>query len=329
MRNRVLQGFIDIGGQPCRYAQALRLHQVPAESWIYQKTLSSTFPDRDLDFSRTGCWSGRWRKALYLVDLLKRFDILHIHKGYSLFHHALDLKLAKSLGLKVFIHYRGSEIRPEMEARSLSPAILDKVKREAAIAEKILVKDGQLAELLHSADIPCSVFPNIVDVSALENRDKPAPGGKKLRVVHIPTNMTAKGTEAVRQAMAKITEVADYEEVQGIPHLQVLNKLLQADLVIDQMRTGTYGNTSLEAMALGTPVINYLNPVFTAYEPEAPPVIPADRDNLADVILQCSKERDRLSAIGNRGKAFTQKYHSFEYVGSALLKLYGLEQINR
>ena len=328
MRNRVLQGFIDIGGQPGRYTQALKLYQVPAESWIYQKTLSSTIPDRELDFSRSGWWSGRWRKATYLIEILSRFDILHIHKGYSLFHRALDLKLAKSLGLRVFIHYRGSEIRPDMESTVLSEAVLEKVRNEADIAEKILVKDGQLAELLRSANIPCSVFPNIVDVSPLDKIEKPTTVARKLKVVHIPTNTLAKGTEAVRQTMSKLSEVVDYEEIQGIPHHLVLEKLFRADLVIDQLRTGTYGNTSLEAMALGTPVISYLNPVFTAYEPSTPPVISADKRNLADIVLHFCREREQLATIGNEGRAFALKYHSYERVGAELLQLYGLVQSN-
>ncbi len=328
MQNRVLQGFIDIGGQPGRYAQALKLHRVPAESWIYQKTLSSTIADRELDFSRSGLWSGRWRKATYLIQILNQFNILHIHKGYSLFHRALDLKLAKSLGLRVFIHYRGSEIRPDMESTELSKVVLEKVHNEAGIAEKILVKDGQLAELLRSANIPCSVFPNIVDVSPLDNTEKPTPIARKLKVVHIPTNTLAKGTEAVRQSMAKLSEVVEYEEIQGIPHRQVLEKLFRADMVIDQLRTGTYGNTSLEAMALGTPVISYLNPVYTAYEPAKPPVISADKGTLADIVLHFCRERNQLAAIGNEGRAFARKYHSYDRVGAELLQLYGLKQSN-
>ncbi len=328
MRNRVLQGFIDIGGQPGRYARALRLYRVPAESWIYQKTLTSTIPERELDFSRSGLWSGRWRKAKYLLNILSQFDILHIHKGYTLFHRALDLKLAKSLGLKVFIHYRGSEIRPDMETSVLSEAVLEKVQHEAGIAEKILVKDGQLAELLRSANIPCTVFPNIVDVSPLDHTEKPTPLARKLKVVHIPTNTLAKGTEAVRESMAKLSEVVEYEEIQGIPHRQVLDKLFLADLVIDQLRTGTYGNIALEAMALGTPVISYLNPVFTAYEPAKPPVISADKGTLSDVVRHFCREREQLIAIGNQGIAFTDKYHSYERVGSELLQLYGLRPIN-
>jgi glycosyltransferase involved in cell wall biosynthesis len=324
MQTKVLQGFIDIGGQPGRYAEALRLCGIPAVSWIYQKTLSTTSPDKTLDFSRSGIWSGRLRKVDYLLQILRKFDILHIHKGFSLFHHAKDLKIAQILGLKVFIHYRGSEIRAAMDAVKLSPKVREKVLREASIAQKILVKDGQLAELLKTIGVESTVFPNIVDVRAVLPLPQKEILGEKLRIVHIPTNTAAKGTLDIRKAIADLGEIVHYEEIQGIPHPLVLEKFQQADLVIDQLRTGTYGNTSLEAMALGTPVVNYLNPVFTAYEPEIPPIIPADKGNLSQVIEHLHRNRAELHHAAVNGKRFVEKFHSFEKVGPQLAKLYGL-----
>jgi glycosyltransferase involved in cell wall biosynthesis len=328
MQNNVLQGFIDIGGQPGRYAQALRLCGVPACSWIYQKTLSSTNPDKTLDFSRKGIWSGRLRKSGYLLEVLSRFNILHIHKGYSLFHQAKDLRIAQKLGLKVFIHYRGSEIRTDMEATVLSPKVRDKVLREASFADKILVKDGQLAELLKTIGIESSVFPNIVDVRGVEHISKREFPNERLRIVHIPTNTEAKGTAEIRKAMHALGALVDYKEIQGISHEQVLEEFLQADLVIDQLRTGTFGNTSLEAMALGTPVISHLDPLFTAYEPEIPPIIPADKVNLKQVIEYLHLNRHVLQSAAVAGKIFVEKYHSYAIVGQQLVDLYGLKSSN-
>ncbi len=323
---RVLQGFIDIGGQANRYAEAIRQQGHHAESWFYERTLKNEPYDRLLDFTANGLLGGRLRKVNYLKAALLKFDVWHIHKGFSMFHHAKDLKIAKKLGKKIIIHYRGREIRPEMHLDTLPRHIMEKVKRENEIADRIFVKDGQLAELI-SPYVSCPIiFPNIVRIDHFTPPSEYPidyfETQRKLRVVHIPSNAEYKGTAFIRQAAARLKDKIDYIEPSNISHQEVLNFYWKADVVLDQLLTGTYGNASLEAMALGRCVVNYLNPAFTRFEPEIPPIVHATKDSVAEVLLDLSMNRSFLHDRAKEGVQFIRRNHKKEEVGLKLINCY-------
>lgn len=319
---KVLQGLIDIGGQANRYARALNQEGVFAQSWFYERNIKSEPYNKLLDLSKNGFLNGRIRKLKYLTEALINFDVWHIHKGYSFLYDNKDLILAKNLNRKIIIHYRGSEIRKEMGAKFLTKEVISKIVRESKIADLILVKDGQLAELINPYIENSIVFPNIVDVSIVNNANKFYNYENKLKIVHIPSNPTVKGSEIIRKQIAKIRSQVIYEEFTNLSHSEVLQKYQESDLVIDQILTGTYGNSSLEAMAVGTPVLNCLNPLFTAYEPEMPPIFNIDESNICDVIISLDNNRNLIEKIGAKSKQFVEKYHSYQSVGKKLVKLY-------
>jgi uncharacterized protein (UPF0332 family) len=323
---RVLQGFIDIGGQANRYAEAIRQQGHHAESWFYERTLKKEPYDRLLDFSANGFLGGRLRKIKYLKDALLKFDVWHIHKGFSMFHHAKDLMIAKKLGKKIIIHYRGREIRPEMHLDTLLKHIIEKVKRENEIADQIFVKDGQLAELISPYVERPIVFPNIVRVDHfIPPSEFPIDyfeTKRKLRVVHIPSNAEYKGTAFIRQAAERLKDKIDYTELSNISHEEVLHSYWKADVIIDQLLTGTYGNASLEAMALGRCVVNYLNPVFTRFEPEIPPIVQATQESVTEVLMDLDINRSLLHARAKEGIQFIRRNHKKEEVGLKLINCY-------
>lgn len=323
---KVLQGFIDIGGQASRYSRALQQQGYLSECWAYEQVLKDEPVDKRLNFRKDGLLNGRFRKLGYFIEALSKFDIWHIHKGFSLFHNVKDLEWAKKTGKGVIIHYRGREIRPQMDLVQLPNVIVNKVLREQEIADLIFVKDGQLAKLIAPYVRQPIVFPNIVDVSKLKTRllipDDYYDEKRKLRVVHVPSNPLYKGTEFIREAMKKIASDIDYIELAGLSHTALLEHYWKADIVIDQVLTGTYGNASLEAMALGRCVVNHLDETFMAYEPEYPPIINSDRFHLTDVIAELSVNRKRIWEAGEKGRAFTLEHHSFDGVGRKLIDYY-------
>lgn len=319
---RVLQGYIDIAGQASRYSKVLNDMGVHSEAWVYERVIDDEPVNRILNFTNSGFWNGRIRKAKYTIEVLSKFDILHIHKGFSILHDSMDLKLAKKFNKKIFIHYRGSEIRQEMKADQLSKKVIDKIKKEEDLSNIILVKDGQIAELIKPYVSNFEIFPNIVNVESVKHIEKKYNVNKKLKVVHIPSNPKFKGTDIIRNELAKLKNAIDYVELTNISHYEVLNHFISADLVIDQLLTGTYGNASLEAMALGTTVLNYLNPKFTKYEPESPPIINIEKYNICDTILYLNSNREIIERNGILSRNFTDSNHSNEVVGKKLIELY-------
>lgn len=318
----ILQGYIDIAGQATRYHSCLRRAGVASSLWLYDRTLPSPVPTRWLNLTNKGHFGGRLRRLWYSLQSATLFTHVHVHKGYSLLHDNLDLRLCRALGVRIIVHYRGSEIRPVMNQACLSQPVVSMLRRQAAIADRILVKDGQLAELVSPIVGPVSVFPNIVDVSDAPPGEKDYNSHGRLRVVHIPSKPEVKGSSIIRESLAPIKDEIVYIEHTRISRSELLAEYRKADLVIDQVLTGTYGNAALEAMALGTPVLNRLDPRFLAYEPVKPPIISIEPSNLAKTVLSLSTNRNSLRAIGEASRQFVSDNHSYATVLRHLLLLY-------
>lgn len=323
---RVLQGFIDVAGQASRYTKALQMVGCKTEAWFYERILINETYDRMLDFSGRGIFNGRFRKLGYLLEAAWKFDIWHIHKGFSIYSKSKDLSFIKKFGRSIVIHYRGREIRPEMNMTTLPISIVEKIKRESELADLIFVKDGQLAEMIRPYVSNVVVFPNIVDISdynpPADHPDDFYDHSRKLRVVHIASNPKYKGTEIIRDQIERVKDKIHYTELSNLSHSHLLEQYWKADIIIDQLAAGTYGNASLEAMALGRGVINYLNPVFTAYEPELPPIIKTSKLDLAETIVFVDEHREVLFENARRGKQFVERHHSYSSVGNQLLTQY-------
>lgn len=323
---RVLQGFIDVAGQASRYAKALKMADCHAEAWLYERVLKDEAFDKILDFSSYGILNGRLRKLGYLLEAAWKFDIWHIHKGFSIYSNNKDISFVKKLGRSIVIHYRGREIRPEMNLTSLPSQIVEKIKRESELADLIFVKDGQLAELIKPYVNNAIVFPNIVDISDFtppsDYPDDFYDKDRKLRVVHIASNPKYKGSAIIREQIDRIRDKIHFTELSHLSHANLLEQYWKADIIIDQLITGTYGNASLEAMCMGRGVINYLNPVFMQYEPELPPIIKTERSTLAETIIFLDEHREVLFENALKGREFINTHHTYSSVGTQLLNQY-------
>src|SRR5690606_27597960 len=102
--NGVLQGFIDIAGQATRYAKALRMIGYESHCWAYEQVIKDEPVNKWLQLNNTGMIGGRLRKLSYFLEAFVKFNVWHIHKGFSLFHNAKDLELVRRAGKFVVIH---------------------------------------------------------------------------------------------------------------------------------------------------------------------------------------------------------------------------------
>lgn len=126
------------------------------------------------------------------------------------------------------------------------------------------------------------------------------------------------GIEQLRREGFKI-KVLQPPIVYGIPVWEVNDWINKADIVIDQIKTGYYGFSTIEALIVGKPVLGYW--IYHNYS--KPPFLnlpdPSKFTEYLRMMLEDKKLRTKLS---KQCPAYVQKYHSPEAVSKLIVPIY-------
>jgi hypothetical protein len=76
-------------------------------------------------------------------------------------------------------------------------------------------------------------------------------------------------------------------------------------------------------MALGTPVVVYVQPSMLAHHPPEIPIVNATVDNIAEVLESLIQDGQRRYELGVRSREYVQKYHDADVLARELLDIYG------
>lgn len=239
---------------------------------------------------------------------LDRFDVIHYDGGKDFFRDARIAQRWKQQGKKIVCHYLGSDLR----VRGVDP-VLD------SISDLNLTNESD--HLLRHPDIHYIFIP--FDCSPYPFRTSE---NKRLRIIHSPSNRNMKGTRFILPVIHDLQKVRDVEFVlvERTPHDQVIKLKQTCDIAIEQVGNlgGTgYGRNSLEALAMGIPTITEMTPDYIAWLPENPFVL-ANSDSLFDRLIELVDYPELRRAKALAGRAWVEKYHSYESVHSRLMELY-------
>jgi hypothetical protein len=157
-------------------------------------------------------------------------------------------------------------------------------------------------------DLPSAHWcPVVVDPErwALPRTERPT--GAPLRVAHAPSVSVIKGTHLIIDALRALEAdgVITLDLIQGVPTAQMPARFAAADVVIDQLRIGSYGVAACEALASGCVVIGHLADrirarVVAETGLEAP-IIETTPDTIDEVLraLAAREDFDDLRAAGH------------------------------
>ena len=173
-------------------------------------------------------------------------------------------------------------------------------------------------------DLPNSVWcPVVVDrarwhaVRAARDTDRP------LRVAHAPSVGAVKGTELILPALERLEAegIIELNLVRGVASAEMPEVFAQADVVIDQMRIGSYGVAACEAMAAGAVVVGHVSDVVRELVRSLTgldlPIIEANPETIAVVLRDLAARRD-LSTLSDDGQRFVSAVHDGRMASQAL-----------
>lgn len=154
-----------------------------------------------------------------------------------------------------------------------------------------------------------------------------APVDDVLTVVHSPNHPHYKGTDYLVEAVEELKREGVPIElvlVQGMPTDEARARYEEADVIADQFLIGAYALFAIEGMALGKPVLCYLNDRFALHHPEWAecPIVNTNPETIADNLRRLAADPELRAELGSRGPAYAEKHHSLRAVGAKLDAIY-------
>jgi hypothetical protein len=286
---------------------------------------------------RSHLWRKLWWTGLHQLLLLPlfiwailKFDVF-IFGFSSTFFYYYDLPILKALGKTIFYVFNGSDARPPY----LDGAILA-VDQTISLEQSLTLTKKQKKKLTRIepyADIVINhIFsahfhqkqcinwlqiglPYQPTLSEEQTMAEPSTSAQQpVRILHSPSNPVAKGTPAIRQAIAALKTRGyniDYIEIIGQPNQVVIQELGRCNFVIDQLYSDTpMAGFAAEAAFCGKPTIvgGYGWPhLKTLFAPEdIPPSHLCHPDDLEAAIEYLIVNPAYRKALGQKAYAFVQ-----------------------
>lgn len=266
-----------------------------------------------------------------------KYDVFHFHSAHTLLPRNLDLAYLKLLNKKLVFEFHGTDIRQKKIASRINPLINEIkfddenyiVKRAENIykyADSIILHDDELIPEIKRKDL-INVVPLRIDLSKFIPTYPDANNGS-INIVHAPSNRRNKGTEYIITAISSLREKysnINFILLENVPQDVAIKYYLNADIIIDQVLCGFYGVLSLEAMALGKPVITYVTDYLKERLPEELPIVSASPYSLNQELETLINNADLRKALGINGRKYVEKYHDCNKNSQVLWDIYNHE----
>ncbi|MFS2280422.1 hypothetical protein V2S04_06305 [Microbacterium sp. OR21] len=238
-------------------------------------------------------------------------------------------------GVASAVVFHGSDARDPMLSMEASqdsyfhdvPRAWRVAQGEKAARNRAQVLDSGLPVFVTTPDLLSQVngaklLPLTVDVATW---DAPLPEtrGRKLRVLHQPSqrNPDIKGTRFIDPVLRELDAAGAIEYVHaGIVSRESMRALIRSvDVVVDQLRSGSYGVTAVEAMASGRIVVANISEATIATYGEDTPVVNCAPSALRDALRDLSgSSPDAVESRARASREYATRWHDGRAAASAL-----------
>ena len=270
------------------------------------------------------------------------FDIFHFHNSGTFIGDFRDLKWIKEQGGKVIMHHRGTDVRTRVLAKKGDDYENQYVNAESSLPDDMIqdnlitfaqsidaaiVQDYELYKYVkpyyEKTGVPVYVLPRLCNVNDYIPRYSDVNQSRPL-VVHAPSQREFKGTSAIEEAIMELkNEIEfDFQLIENTSHKEATRLYQNADVIIDQILCGMYGNLSVEAMALGKPVIAYIRPDLLSTLPPDLPIQSANPDTIKPILKELLIDSGRRHALGLQGRKYVELHHNSSAVINKLTTIY-------
>lgn len=255
-----------------------------------------------------------------LARLISRWSIRFIG-DYSVFHFhvrsltrsGIDLPFLRTLGKRVVIHHHGSDLRYWGEKNTFN-----------RFAHEILVSTPDLLKWSPRA----TYLPSPISLDSYFNIGVEKKGAnERIDIVHAPSKRSVKGTALIIKTVDELKRSGYDVElilVENLLHKEGIEVYKKADIIIDQINDlGVHGMVSIEAMALGKPVICSVKSKYLEYYPSIP-IISSNEVELRSRLITLIEDGSLRYDLGQKGRKYIESNHDSIKIASRLEKIYDI-----
>lgn len=279
---------------------------------------------------------------VFILKLIFKYDyfiFLQGSEGYLLSGYK-DIRILKWLGKKIAVIFAGCDVRvPELVNKyKWNPCVQCTESYQKFVGCRFPDKYKKLKSLkqhfdnIFSPDECAGYFNNqyypffypVKDIKSLyaTSRKLIKNQKNKILIVHAPTNELYKGSEYIYKAVNAVKKKYDVElvKLQNLSRQELYQKILECDLLIDQMLGGFYGVLAVETMYLEIPVVCYIREDIWEKIKDICPIYAANPDNLEETLIRILNNPQELIERGKKSREYALKYHSPEKVASYMIE---------
>ncbi|HEX2832199.1 MAG TPA: hypothetical protein VHW00_04245 [Thermoanaerobaculia bacterium] len=293
-----------------------------------------TAAEFDAIFETEGHWfDAHWRA---LIDLLLRGDIYSTQFDGLFFRpeqsrlNNLAFGLLRIAGIRIVVCAHGGDIlhrdrlhtrydwieRTQRDYPQWDLVAQEKVARErirlfTQHARLVLPGDAALLRFLRRNDVLFKYFP--IDTEALTPHYET--GHDIPIIMHAPNHRFTKGTDLLLEALDRLRALGfafELKLIEGVPRAEALQLYANADIIADQFCGGAFGAFALEGMAMGKPVLTYLDQEHLGDPVYNVPLVNANGDNLTRVLAAVLTNRTLRERLGRASRACVETYYSID-----------------
>jgi glycosyltransferase involved in cell wall biosynthesis len=332
---------VNIAGQPIIAVRELRRLGVDASLLQYTLGQGHAFGyEQDRTFDLRGRHRVEGHAEALASTLGDDFDIYHFwmatffagRRYVPMF--GLDLPFLKSRGKRIVYRGTGFDLRVRSEHIARNPhnpfahgyeLDTDEELQRKYLAylrdyvDLFIVQDPEMREYMPGA----RVVPRAIDLDSWPEAGI-RPTGRPL-VVHAPSNTKVKGTAIIEAAVGELKQEGlsfDFKLVTGMQHSEAIDWYRRADVVVDQILLGWYGVVTIEALALGKPVIVYVREdLYADFTPRIP-IQNANPDTFKEALRDLIVDFDARRKLSEDARSFVAEVHDARRVAASLRDIY-------
>ncbi len=146
-------------------------------------------------------------------------------------------------------------------------------------------------------------------------------------IAHSPSNRGSKHTDFLLEVLNKLKKRVKFklDIIENVSFNEAVERRKGATLFADQFKVGWYGNSAIEAMQFGIPVVNWISPMSIRQGPElikSCPVISTDKtiESYAKLLEQVLT--NDMQELSNATKKWCDEVHSYQAIAKQVNQIY-------